>query len=1126
MVFLSLAGVAAVLLLTPPDWQGESRAFFLLGTWLLAAVWWFTAAPSDWQENFALGPPVLALLVAWGLSTIWSSDPARSVNPFTHEVANLLFFLTAFAAARNTRGTRLGFSWLVFAAVLLSLYGIYQSLHGLADTYLQIFGKQSPQGPLEQEVASRLLSHRAFSLLTYPNLFAGLLAMLLPVSLSLAATARRWSRGLWAAAAVLLLLGLAASGSLGGWLAAAAGVGFSLWIALARPRGPIPPGRMRGYALAGVLLILGGAAGILALRGWTSMLADAGDRFANWGSALRMAYDYPLTGVGLGYFGTLFPEYQSEHGYYVRFAHNMLLNHLAETGLAGIFALGWFLVAVWRKLRDGLRQTLSRPRLLLAAGVVGGSMAGLLHACVDVDFQFLKTAMVFWLLLGAGLGLLTLRPLERAGRREHAARTQSQQQTAWWLPYGLGILLILVLWRGGHSLPVEGALYWGAGLLGGVFLLLRWPDIAAGPMRSGPVPLVWPLGFLLVWGTFAAMVSLHPAGAVPGLTLAACGVLIYLLAQQTPAAGTILVKVLPAGAMLFALAGLAELAARPGARITAGWPNPNLLGAFLAMGLLASLALLTSGVKTRLGRILLGCASFIIYAALLATGSLGGFLNLAAGLCLLGAWTWHRRRARFGRAVIVGLVLVLAALILPLSLGRRLLQPGQYAGQAYERLHIALAALQMVKDRPVTGFGPGNFAEAFQRYSFPNVRGLAHYGKQAEFAHNEILQLLAVAGLPGLLLLGWLVWQILFFWRKFWHAPPKTQGAETQATGMKLVAWTCLAGAAAQGLVDFNWHVPALFTWGLALLGTAVAAPREAKIRAVSPAFNPAGWFQQLDAWSRRHTAVVLLVAVVALATAAIRPLVSQYLLRLGEAYRYKSNLKAAARQFERALVVHPLFAEAYDQLGQIRTDFYAAIAADSWFQLAEWAYFKALALDGLDPFVHRHLGQLYALKAAHLEDHERQAELESALRQYHLAIEKAPHQAFLYFELGNLRRDARDLTGAEQAWKEAVALEPNYAGAWSNLGLVQEIQRDYTEAEDSYQRALALRPLGRQASGKYEIELLAMNWAIVHFNYGHLLEHLRRPDEARRQYLQALALEPGNAYARRRLRALDQIFP
>jgi len=90
----------------------------------------------------------------------------------------------------------------------------------------------------------------------------------------------------------------------------------------------------------------------------------------------------------------------------------------------------------------------------------------------------------------------------------------------------------------------------------------------------------------------------------------------------------------------------------------------------------------------------------------------------------------------------------------------------------------------------------------------------------------------------------------------------------------------------------------------------------------------------------------------------------------------------------------------------------------------------------------------------------------------------------------------------------------------------VQEIQRDYTEAEDSYQRALALRPLGRQASGKYEIELLAMNWAIVHFNYGHLLEHLRRPDEARRQYLQALALEPGNAYARRRLRALDQIFP
>jgi O-antigen ligase len=65
------------------------------------------------------------------------------------------------------------------------------------------------------------------------------------------------------------------------------------------------------------------------------------------------------------------------------------------------------------------------------------------------------------------------------------------------------------------------------------------------------------------------------------------------------------------------------------------------------------------------------------------------------------------------------------------------------------RLQIWKVALQGALDRPLTGYGWGNFEIAYQRHAFPVESDPVRFGRTTEFAHNEILQVAADAGLPA-----------------------------------------------------------------------------------------------------------------------------------------------------------------------------------------------------------------------------------------------------------------------------------------------------------------------------------------------------------------------------------------
>ncbi len=192
--------------------------------------------------------------------------------------------------------------------------------------------------------------------------------------------------------------------------------------------------------------------------------------------------------------------------------------------------------------------------------------------------------------------------------------------------------------------------------------------------------------------------------------------------------------------------------------------NPDDLGAFLVAPLLTAAAILfTKGVSWQA----LTCTT-LLFGGLAVAQSAGALVATCAGLALMAALQSWRRFGRIGLALAVFGVSI--GLAMP-SMRDKLSRYGDYArgavhgdrvmaleGLSSNRVAPAVVAWQMFTARPVFGVGPGCYSRQYffesirAHQRFPSLResGTAHL-HFAE-AHNDHLQTLAVAGVPGYLL--------------------------------------------------------------------------------------------------------------------------------------------------------------------------------------------------------------------------------------------------------------------------------------------------------------------------------------------------------------------------------------
>ncbi len=325
-------------------------------------------------------------VVALFASLFFAADLGEGVREVIKWLELVVLLLIASALLTVQRARWLAAA-LVFGACIQAALGLYQFIFRIGPEHFVIMGRFM----------------RASGVFEQPNPFGGFLGLALPVTLSLALWAwgefvqrsGRWLNSLWAlyytAATALIGLGLLASWSRGAWLGAVVGV---LVVLVVRSRRAAILSAIGALAVASLALL--GAfsptaipqpiserlADLPAYFGWADVLSQpvtdenfsVVERIAHWTAAQRMWERSPWFGVGAGNYAAVYPEvrlprWEDPLGH----AHNIYLNVLGETGLAGLaaFIVLWGAVVVWTWQRVRSSDQSNPDQRWLAAVAVG-----------------------------------------------------------------------------------------------------------------------------------------------------------------------------------------------------------------------------------------------------------------------------------------------------------------------------------------------------------------------------------------------------------------------------------------------------------------------------------------------------------------------------------------------------------------------------------------------------------------------------------------------------------------------------------------------------------------------------------------------------------------------------------
>ena len=284
---------------------------------------------------------------------------------------------------------------LLVLGMVISLYAVYQFLN--KSHY--VWGFERPQGYWKRGSGSYIC----------PNHLAGFLEMLLPVGLAYMMTGRFGPvmKVFFGYVSLVILAGLAVSGSRGGWLAAAASLPV-LFFMLMRER------QYRLPALVALVILMGGGVWFSThsqyarerQQATTSSGEERDLRVLIWPSAVKVWRENYWWGGGPAHFDHRYRAHRAEtHVMQARpgYAHNDYLNTLADWGLAGallvaltFLLLGWGIFSSWKFLvrspNDFVRKRSNKSTFVLGAGA--GLVAILVHSFFDFNLHLPANAIL------------------------------------------------------------------------------------------------------------------------------------------------------------------------------------------------------------------------------------------------------------------------------------------------------------------------------------------------------------------------------------------------------------------------------------------------------------------------------------------------------------------------------------------------------------------------------------------------------------------------------------------------------------------------------------------------------------------------------------------------------------
>ena len=267
------------------------------------------------------------------------------------------------------------------------------------------------------------------------------------------------------------------------------------------------------------------------------------------------------------------------------------------------------------------------------------------------------------------------------------------------------LLAVATLGQGGGS--ALSLLLWH-----GLLLLILLATLARAPRETDGA---WslPAGPLVTFGLFSVLAAagavLAPYGYAAwlvGLEIAAFGALLVLSARVGPGLLDRLVGPLLAVACLHGVFVIYQRTAVQDVRPASTFLNTNHLSGWLVAVLLLAAGSAAGRRGRRAGTLGLALAGPAALAVLMS-GSRGALLGAGVGLLWLGLARWRRLTPRTRR--VAGVVALVMLVLFAWRVARRLQDRDPFH---YHRLKIWSASVEVLRDDPWWGSGPGQFAVA------------------------------------------------------------------------------------------------------------------------------------------------------------------------------------------------------------------------------------------------------------------------------------------------------------------------------------------------------------------------------------------------------------------------------
>ncbi len=274
--------------------------------------------------------------------------------------------------------------------------------------------------------------------------------------------------------------------------------------------------------------------------------------------------------------------------------------------------------------------------------------------------------------------------------------------------------------------------------------------------------------------------------------------------------------------------------------VTSTYVNHNHIGGYFELAIPLGIGLLLASqylpgrtkkgkiLRARLTAILFIAATITMTVALVFTYSRGAWMGFLGSMVVLGIIVsfglkifkdWSKLK-KWGTLAVVALIIVSSFLLMPTKVKQRAATLFEFKGGTFKdmslqaRLIVNRNTLEMIKDYPILGTGPGTFTILYPKYRDSRLRVFMNA------VHNDYLQYGEEMGIFGL---GSFIAILVLFFKKNLNLVKNVGDKYLQ--GLTIGFLVSVAAIAIHGLGDFNLQIPAnaLLFWIILALSSSIA---------------------------------------------------------------------------------------------------------------------------------------------------------------------------------------------------------------------------------------------------------------------------------------------------------------